>query len=380
MSDEHGHSHDEHQHDHPASTPEPGPATSEEAGSQALSEALKKSFFLIQIVMVGLVVVFLCSGIFVVKQSERAVVLHFGKPVGEGNKALLGPGLHWSFPRPIDEIVRIPYSEIRTVKSTTGWFFTTKEQDALGGDVQTGPASLNPNIDGYTITAEEDIVHTRATVSYRVTDAMKFQFNFVNASNSVQDAVDNALIYASARFKADDILTRDIAHFQDVVKARLNQLVDKQELGIVIDQCLVQSRPPPFLKKDFDAVLAAVSTRQEVLNNAAAERNRLMNRVEGETSAITNAAQAERYALVESVKADAGRFAALLPTYNANPDLTMSILLNDRVGRILAGAQDKFFLPERADGKPRELRLQLNREPKPLIFAPPTNQPAGAMP
>jgi hypothetical protein len=25
--------------------------------------------------------------------------------------------------------------------------------------------------------------------------------------------------------------------------------------------------------------------------------------------------------------------------------------------------QDKIFLPERTDGKPRELRLQLNREP-----------------
>ncbi len=378
MSDEHGHSHDEHRHDHPA--PAPGPATPEEAGSQALSEALQTSFFVVKLVMVGLVVVFLGSGFFKVGPSERAVVLHFGKTVGEGNKALLGPGLHWSFPRPIDEIVRIPYSEIRTVKSTTGWFFTTKEQEALGGDLQTGPASLNPNMDGYTITAEEDIVHTRATVTYRVTEPIWFQFNFVNATNMVQDAVDNALIYASARFKADDILTRDIAHFQDVVKARLNQLVDKQELGIIVEQCLVQSRPPPFLKKDFDAVLAAVSTSQETLNNAAAERNRLLNRVAGETSAITNAAQAERYALVESIKAEAGRFATLLPKYNANPDLTMSILLNDKVGQVLSNVQDKFFLPERADGKTREVRIQLNREPKPLIFTPPSNQPAGAMP
>ena len=31
--------------------------------------------------------------------------------------------------------------------------------------------------------------------------------------------------------------------------------------------------------------------------------------------------------------------------------------------QILAGVQDKIFLPRRADGAPRELRLQLNREP-----------------
>jgi hypothetical protein len=30
---------------------------------------------------------------------------------------------------------------------------------------------------------------------------------------------------------------------------------------------------------------------------------------------------------------------------------------------VLTNVQDKIFLPERADGQPRELRLMLNREP-----------------
>ena len=33
------------------------------------------------------------------------------------------------------------------------------------------------------------------------------------------------------------------------------------------------------------------------------------------------------------------------------------------MGQVLTNVQDKMFLPERADGKPRELRLMLNREP-----------------
>ena len=33
------------------------------------------------------------------------------------------------------------------------------------------------------------------------------------------------------------------------------------------------------------------------------------------------------------------------------------------MGQVLTNVQDKFYLPQRADGKPRELRLQLNREP-----------------
>ena len=33
------------------------------------------------------------------------------------------------------------------------------------------------------------------------------------------------------------------------------------------------------------------------------------------------------------------------------------------MGRVLTNAQDKIFLAESADGKPKELRLLLNREP-----------------
>ena len=42
--------------------------------------------------MVLLVLLFLASGFFTVGPQERAIILRFGKPVGEGEKALLGPG------------------------------------------------------------------------------------------------------------------------------------------------------------------------------------------------------------------------------------------------------------------------------------------------
>ena len=41
----------------------------------------------------------------------------------------------------------------------------------------------------------------------------------------------------------------------------------------------------------------------------------------------------------------------------------VDVLLAERIGQSLARVQDKIYLPARADGKPRELRLQLSREP-----------------
>src|SRR4051794_30796804 len=86
-----------------------------DAGSQALAEALRSSFAVVKVVMVLLVVVFMASGFFTVGPSERAIILRFGRPAAVGEQALLNPGLHWSLPYPIDEVVRVPISSIQQI-------------------------------------------------------------------------------------------------------------------------------------------------------------------------------------------------------------------------------------------------------------------------
>ncbi len=126
MSDEHEH----HNHAHPH--PHDAPVAANDAGSQALAEALRSSFVIVKIVMMLMVVVFFFRGFFQVGPQEKAVILRFGKPVGEGQKALLTSGLHWSLPYPIDEVVRIPITEIQKVSSNNGWYFTTPEAELSG--------------------------------------------------------------------------------------------------------------------------------------------------------------------------------------------------------------------------------------------------------
>src|SRR5689334_1298568 len=146
--------------------PQP-PEAPDDASSQALSDALKSSFAIIKVLMVGMVVVFLASGFFTVGPQERAVVLRFGKPVGVGEKALLGPGSHFALPYPIDEVVRIPITQVQTVKSSVGWYATSAAMEAAGTEPPPGP-SLNPARDGYVLTADGNILHVSGTVLYRI--------------------------------------------------------------------------------------------------------------------------------------------------------------------------------------------------------------------
>jgi len=287
-----------------------------------------------------------------------------GKPLGEGEKALLGPGLHWSFPYPIDEYIKVPISAIQKANSSVGWYATTPEMEQAGTDDFALPIGtpLNPVADGYAMTADKNIVHSRVTLTYHISDPVGYIFNFKDAAKTVQSAIDNALLHSAAQFNVDDILTRDVAGFREAVRKRVIELVEKQNLGIVVEECIVQSRAPRQLKEAFENVLQAEVARGKVLNQALSYENEITNRANADAQSLINAAQTERVRLVQDVNSQAERFKELLPKYRENPSLFVQQRLTETLGRVLTNAQDKILFSQGPNGKERELRLLLNRE------------------
>ncbi len=355
-------------HDHKIEgAPEPaaGAERPMDAGSEALTEALRSSFWIVKVVMFVLLVVFLGSGFFTVEPQEQAMIIRLGRPVGDGQKALLGPGLHWSFPYPIDEYVKVPISAIQRVSSTVGWYATTPEQELAGTEEASLPVTypLNPLVDSYVLTADRNIVHTRATLTYHISDPVTYVFNFVNASNAVQNALDNALMFAASGFKVDDLLTRDVAGFKEAVRKRAVELVTQESLGIEIEECLVQSRPPRQLRDAFDSVLKAALTQQKLLEDAHSHESQVSSKAGADASSLITFAESDRSRQVNEIRSQADRFKELLPKFRQNPGLFAQQRLTETLGRVLTNAQDKIFLTEGAGGNPKEFRLLLNREP-----------------
>ena len=358
-------------------SPEVPPPRPVDAGSQALEEALHSSFAIVRFLMVVLVVVFLASGFYIVGPQERGLILRLGRPVGEGEAALLGPGLHWSFPYPIDEFIRVPITEIQTLRSTIGWYAVTPEQEAAGTEPPVDSRTpLIPGVDGYLLTADGNIIHSRAILRYRFEDPLQCIFGFssgtngtfdlAGVSNAVLNTLNQALVHAAARFSVDDILTRNVLGFQEEVLRRFTALAQERNLGIAVEQLQVESRPPRQLKQAFDQVVQAALRRSQVLNEALSYANQTTNRALSEAAALVSRAQAETTRYLETLAAEARRFEGLLAQFERNPDLYMQQRVAETMARVFTNVQDKFFLPERADGRTRELRLLLNREPPKL--------------
>jgi membrane protease subunit HflK len=127
-----------------------------DTAGRSLSDALNISFIILKIIMIVLVIAFLASGFVTVGSDEQALVLRFGKIRGVGEERLLGPGPHWIFPYPIDEVIKIPVEKKVNLAIDSFWYFQNEQEKLSEEKRQVRPDSpLDPKKDGYCITRSE---------------------------------------------------------------------------------------------------------------------------------------------------------------------------------------------------------------------------------
>jgi modulator of FtsH protease HflK len=337
------------------------PPPPEDAGSQALADALRSSFVIVQIIMVVLIIAFLASGMFTVGQNQRAIVLRLGKPVGEGDKALLMPGFHPGLPSPIDEVVRIPFTSLQTAESSVGWYLTPEER---AQHVPPPPPmnGIDPATMTYALTSDTNILHVKATVRYKITNPVRYYFDFTDAAAFVTNALDNALLFAASQFPVDDILTRNRTGFLEAVTVRVQKLVDEEHLGVTLETPLgLEVSPPLYLVEKFNAVDTANVKRDNA--RAQAETYATTTLAEARTTAAshTNDAQAARVRLVTMLDAQAQKFTNVIHgPYAHDHDFYLRFMQMTLLESVYKHVQEIILEPHVS---PRELRVNLNREP-----------------
>jgi membrane protease subunit HflK len=339
--------------------PTGSPVPTEDASSQALNEALGSSLLLVRVMAVVLAAAFVFSCVFTVNPNEVAVVLRFGKPVGTGSDQVKRQGLHWAFPYPIDEIVRIPIGESKVIRASGAWYAVSPEEEAAGITPQGNP-SLTPGVDGHVITSDGNILHVRATLRYKIVNPITYGFSFSNVTNLLRNTLDNSIHWAAVRYTADDALYKERVAFRDSIRQRASELIERHQIGVSLDTLDVEVAAPLFLKTYFDAVTAAEQDRSKRINEAQGEYDRVTREAEGEAKRARDVGLGLSNSLMQAVSADAQFFEQQLPEFRRNPALLRERLRIAAIGRVLTNAQDKFFQPPSVE----ELRLNLSREPE----------------
>jgi membrane protease subunit HflK len=216
----------------------------------------------------------------------------------------------------------------------------------------------------------------RATLRYKINKLDDYMFNFHNVSMVATNILDNALVHATSLFQAADLLTfgegdpagglgkRQV--FTSEIRNKVAATARKIHLGIeVTDLTLDKIEPPRQVADAFREYNAANARRAQREQEAEKEAEGLNADTAAEYDRVTSEAREEATRIKSSVLADVESLENNLPAFQANPRLFMRQRLIETLQRIMEDDQVQiWFVPARADGRPREVRLLLNPLPR----------------
>lgn len=271
-----------------------------DAAQRSLSDALRVSFALLRLLLLVLVAVFLLSGMFKVKTGEVAVRLQLGQLVArEGRETFYTPGgPYFAWPEPIDTVIRVPVTPHELNLSRTFWFQV--EDGDQGKSLDQLPVAkdgLDPDRDGFLLTADKNIMHGRWTITWQVDEQHAADFiRTVSASSSPREmaakaetmlrrVAEQAIVATAAEHTADQFYLGNVNW--DGTRSRMQNVLRKMESGILIaNVSLTEYTAPLAVRGAFLAVDQAQSARNQAIIAAETERARILGEAAGEAHPV----------------------------------------------------------------------------------------------
>ena len=278
------------------------------------------------------------GALYQVQPEEVGVVLRFGRYVRTSD-----PGLHAKIPF-VEEVLRVPVQ--RQLKHEFGF----RTMDA---GVRTEYAAQERQLadEAVMLTGDLNVAVVEWIVQYRVADPYKFLFQVRNLDDTFR-AMNEAVMRETVGDRTvTEVVTVGRQEIEGSVEERLQTMADQYQMGITIDQVVLQDvNPPDPVKPSWDEVSQAQQQRDRLINEALAEYNSVIPRARGE--AEQTVLQADGYVVDRGNRAEgeATRFSAIAAAYRQAPDVTRRRLYLETMQRILPSVGRKVFVAEGAPG------------------------------
>lgn len=274
---------------------------------------------------VAILVVVLCiafSGVRIVKSGEVALVLRFGKLVGDTpEEQVHEPGLLFCFPYFIDEVVTVPVESV--MQRTVMTHYTD-------GEIEDWKSS------GYVITGDQNIALISASVKYIISDPVAYAL-YINEAGSMIDAcVSNSMLETASKTGVDDLLTAGKEAYAAEVYAETQRKLDLAGIGVILQALeLTEVSMPEEVRETYDAVNAATVQASTLLEEAHQYRNTLIPNAEALASSIISSANAQYKTMISFATNDLSEFWGLLDEYQGTPDAVKTRIYNEKMAQAL---------------------------------------------
>jgi membrane protease subunit HflK len=271
-----------------------------------------------------------------VQPEEVGVVVRFGRYIRTSE-----PGLRAKVPF-VEQVSRIPVQ--RQLKEEFG--FRT-----VDAGVRTRFSEADFNAEAMMLTGDLNVAVVEWIVQYRVADPYLYLFKVRNITDTFRAMNEAVMRQVVGDRTVTEVLTVGRQAIETRAEDLLRELTQQYEMGITIEQVVLQDvNPPDPVKPSWDEVNQAQQQRDRLINEARAEYNKVIPRAKGEAQQAV--LEAEGYSLnrVNRAEGESARFRSVHEAYRRAPEVTRRRLYLETMERVVPRMGGKLFIDPAAKG------------------------------
>lgn len=348
--------------------------------TKALTESLDLAFKFLRYAGVVVLAAILLSGVTIVRPDEEAVVLRFGRLVGETPADQVHrPGILIAWPYLIDNVIRVPVKRVQELEIRDYAGTAAISDVQLGESADRGGTTLDPTKVGYVVTGNQNIVHTDVLLKYQVKDPIAYALHIDEPDKVMRTIVLTALTSSVATASVDDALAEGKKRIATLAATDIQQRLDDIGAGIsVVSLEFREIVPPQSVARDFEAVTSAYVERQTRIQNAQTYRERELPKAQAERNQLISEARAYAEETLAVSRGEAQAFTQLIAEYRKSPQVVRERLYRETVETALDNVGGRTLMPRSGRGgsvlipsSPAPSTTEAQQVPPPMEEPPP---------
>lgn len=329
---------------------------------KVLFQGMESGMTLFRVAVLVLVVIFWLSGIQTVGTTEVGVLTRFGRIVpNRANEKIRPSGFVPAMPKPIDELIRVPgKDQLQQLQITDVW-------RSLEDPIQNN--KIDPLVEGYCITGDQNIIQTSITVKYYIRDAQAYHFGLENPDDLIEDLVLASLTQSVSGWNVDEVLqmqrTYEVARqadsataaqaeemvavtekLGDLVAGRAQKRLDALQSGVILNQIEFQHMHyPRHVNKEFVNVQTARIAAETERHAAEGDADRMKENAKTLADNEITWAQNYRQNVLARAGAQQREFEPLYLEYTRSPELVWQRIYMNTIQEIMGKVGAVDFVP-----------------------------------
>jgi membrane protease subunit HflK len=284
----------------------------------------------IGLIIGGIVLLILLStSVFIVDQTEKAVITRFGRYIKTED-----PGLRFKLPFGIDRNY--------TVNTTSVQFEEFGFRTTRGGSY---PSYTSTASESTMLTGDLNIVDVEWIIQYRIVDPVAWTFHVNNPIKTIRDVSRSVINMLVGDRAIMDIMGIERSAIQDEGRVTMNEMFRRYDLGInVIAVQLQNVTPPQGVQQAFEDVNKAMQDLERLVNEGQQAYNEEIPKARGEAARMIQIAEGYKAERVNKANGDADRFISVLNEYNRAPEVTRQRLYYEMVEEVFKDEKDMTII------------------------------------